>query len=84
MSEAFVKIDLHGLRQEEAMKVIDKAIASSGSTNLPSNQIFMVLYKVKLERSHYTLIFYQKKKKKCMQTFFYVFLTYYALAKITD
>lgn len=23
---AFVKIDLHGLRQEEAMKVIDKAI----------------------------------------------------------
>ena len=25
MSEAFVKIDLHGLRQEEAMKVIDKA-----------------------------------------------------------
>ncbi len=30
MSEAFVKIDLHGLRQEEAMKVIDKAIASAG------------------------------------------------------
>ena len=25
MSEAFVRIDLHGLRQEEAMKVIDKA-----------------------------------------------------------
>ena len=32
MSEAFVKIDLHGLRQEEAMKVIDKAIASAGPT----------------------------------------------------
>lgn len=30
MSEAFVKIDLHGLRQEEAMKAIDKAIASAG------------------------------------------------------
>ena len=30
MSSAFVKIDLHGLRQEEAMKVIDKAIASAG------------------------------------------------------
>ena len=30
MSEAFVKIDLHGLRQEEAVKVIDKAIASAG------------------------------------------------------
>ena len=26
MSEAFVRIDLHGLRQEEAMKVIDKAL----------------------------------------------------------
>lgn len=32
MSEAFVKIDLHGLRQDEAIKVIDKAIASAGST----------------------------------------------------
>ena len=30
MSEAFVKIDLHGLRQEEAIKVIDKAIAVAG------------------------------------------------------
>jgi DNA-nicking Smr family endonuclease len=30
MSSAFVKIDLHGLRQEEAMKVIDRAIASAG------------------------------------------------------
>ena len=30
MSEAFVKIDLHGLRQEEAVKVIDKAIAAAG------------------------------------------------------
>ena len=32
MSEAFVEIDLHGLRQGEAMKVIDKAIASAGPT----------------------------------------------------
>lgn len=31
MREAFVKVDLHGLRQEEAMKAIDKAIASAGS-----------------------------------------------------
>lgn len=30
MSSGFVKIDLHGLRQEEAMKVINKAIASAG------------------------------------------------------
>lgn len=32
MSSAFVKIDLHGLTQEEAVKVIDKAIASAGPT----------------------------------------------------
>ena len=29
---AFVKIDLHGLRQEEAVKVIDKAIAAADSS----------------------------------------------------
>ena len=32
MSDAFVKIDLHGLRQEEAMKVIDEALAVAGPT----------------------------------------------------
>ena len=32
MGEAFVRIDLHGLRQEEAMKVIDEALASAGPT----------------------------------------------------
>lgn len=30
MSEAFVKIDLHGLRQEEAIKVIDRALKDAG------------------------------------------------------
>ena len=30
MSDAFVKIDLHRLRQEEAIRVIDKAIAAAG------------------------------------------------------
>ena len=30
MNEPFVKIDLHGLRQEEAVKAIDKALASAG------------------------------------------------------
>ncbi len=30
MSDAFVKIDLHGLRQEEAIARIDRAIASAG------------------------------------------------------
>ena len=32
MSEAFVKIDLHGMRREEAISIIDKAIASADST----------------------------------------------------
>ncbi len=32
MSSAFVKIDLHGLTQDEAIKVIDKTIASAGPT----------------------------------------------------
>ena len=30
MSEAFIKIDLHGLTQEEAIPVIDKAIRDAG------------------------------------------------------
>ena len=32
MSSAFVKIDLHGMTQDEAIKVIDKAIAGAGPT----------------------------------------------------
>ena len=32
MSEAFVKINLHGLTQEEAVRVIDKAIREAGPT----------------------------------------------------
>ena len=30
MSEPFVKLDLHGMTQEKAMKAIDKALASAG------------------------------------------------------
>ena len=30
MNEPFVKLDLHGLRQEEAMRVIDRALAAAG------------------------------------------------------
>ena len=32
MSGAFVKIDLHGLTQDEAIHVINKAIAATGPT----------------------------------------------------
>lgn len=32
MGAPFIKVDLHGLRQEEAVKVIDKAIAAADST----------------------------------------------------
>lgn len=31
MNEPFVKVDLHGLRQDEAIRVIDRAIASVGA-----------------------------------------------------
>ena len=30
MNEPFVKVDLHGLRQEEAVRVIDRALAGAG------------------------------------------------------
>ena len=30
MNESFVKIDLHGMTQDQAMKAIDKALASAG------------------------------------------------------
>ena len=30
MNEPFVKVDLHGLRQEEAIRAIDRALASAG------------------------------------------------------
>ena len=32
MSEAFVKIDLHGKTQQEAVRVIDRALAAAGSS----------------------------------------------------
>ncbi|MBQ6322090.1 MAG: Smr/MutS family protein [Lachnospiraceae bacterium] len=32
MGAAFVKIDLHGMRQEEAIKVINRAIAAADNT----------------------------------------------------
>ncbi len=32
MSDAFVNLDLHGLRQEEAMRAIDRALAVAGPT----------------------------------------------------
>ncbi len=32
MNEPFVTVDLHGLRQEEAIRVIDRAIAAAGPT----------------------------------------------------
>ncbi len=32
MSEAFVKINLHGMSQDQAVKAIDRALASAGSS----------------------------------------------------
>ena len=30
MNDPFVRVDLHGLRQEEAIRVIDRALANAG------------------------------------------------------
>ena len=30
MNEPYIRIDLHGMRQEEAQRMIDKALASAG------------------------------------------------------
>ena len=50
MSEAFVKIDLHGLRQEEAIKVIDKAIGYNRGTSLRSMIYDWYKYDPKVKR----------------------------------
>ena len=46
MPTPFIKIDLHGLRQEEAIKVIDKALASAG----PAMIYDMYRYEPKVKR----------------------------------
>ena len=64
MSEAFVKIDLHGLRQEEAIKVIDKAIAAAGPTTYQLQLIHGFNRGISLRSMIYDLYQYDPKVKR--------------------
>ena len=66
MSEAFVKIDLHGLRQEEAMKVIDKAIASADPTTYQLQLIHGYNRGTNLRSMIYDWYQYEPKVKRIM------------------
>lgn len=44
MSSAFVKIDLHGLDRENAIRVIDKAIAAAGPATYQLQLVLKELY----------------------------------------
>lgn len=64
MSEAFVKVDLHGLRQEEAIRVIDKAIASAGSATYHIQLIHGYNRGTSLRRMIYDWFRYEPKVKR--------------------
>ncbi len=66
MSSGFVKIDLHGLRQEEAMKVIDKAIASAGPATYQLQLIHGYNRGTNLRSMIYDWYRYEPKVKRIM------------------
>ena len=66
MSEAFVKIDLHGLQQEEAIKVIDKAIAAAGATTYHLQLIHGYNRGTRLRSMIYDWYKYDPKVKRIM------------------
>ena len=64
MSTPFVKVDLHGLRQEEAIKVINKAIAASDSTTYQIQLIHGFNRGTSLRSMIYDEYRYDKKVKR--------------------
>ena len=64
MNSAFVKIDLHGLTQEEAIKVIDKAIASAGPTTYQLQLIHGYHRETNLRTMIYDWYKYEPKVKR--------------------
>jgi DNA-nicking Smr family endonuclease len=66
LSEAFVKIDLHGLQQEEAIKVIDKAIAAAGATTYHLQLIHGYNRRTSLRSMIYDWYKYDPKVKRIM------------------
>ena len=61
---AFVKIDLHGMRQEEAIRVIDKAIAAADSSTYQIQLIHGYNRGTSLRNMIYDEYRYEKKVKR--------------------
>ena len=64
MSDAFVKIDLHGLTQEEAIKVIDRALVTAGPTTYQLQLIHGYNRGTKLRSMIYDEYKYEPKIKR--------------------
>ena len=66
MSSGFVKPDLHGLTQDEAVKVIDKAIASAEPTTYQLHLIHGYRRGTNLRTMIYDTYKYEPKVKRIM------------------
>ena len=64
MSAPFIKVDLHGLRQEEAIRVIDRAIASADPSTYQIQLIHGYNRGTSLRSMIYEEYRYEKKVKK--------------------
>ena len=64
MSAPFIKVDLHGLRQEEAIRVIDRAIASADPSTYQIQLIHGYNRGTSLRSMIYEEYRYEKKVKR--------------------
>lgn len=64
MGAAFVKVDLHGLRQDEAIKVINRAVAAADSTTYQIQLIHGYHRGTNLRSMIYDEYRYEKKIKR--------------------
>ena len=64
MSAPFIKVDLHGLRQEEAIRVIDRAIASADPSTYQIQLIHGYNRGTSLRNMIYEEYRYEKKVKR--------------------
>ena len=64
MSAPFIKVDLHGLRQEEAIRVIDRAIDSADSSTYQIQLIHGYNRGTSLRNMIYDEYRYEKKVKR--------------------
>ena len=64
MSAPFVKVDLHGLRQEEAIRVIDRAIAAADASTYQIQLVHGYHRGTSLRSMIYEEYRYEKKIKR--------------------